>query len=174
MKRKMICAGLLALLLLAGCGQQQNTDNNVSGSQSSSENQAETVAVTLYLPDDQAEGLVQDAGASIPKPADEGAMVEALVDLLTEKGALPEGTAVNRVKMTEAEGGAALELDLNDAFGEGVGQMGTAGESMMIGSLVNTLWENVELSSLTLTVEGEVLETGHEIYDAPFTGPLEL
>ena len=42
---------------------------------------------------------------------------------------------------------------------------------MILASLVNTLWAYYEPAELVLTVDGDPLETGHNIYDQPFTAP---
>ena len=45
--------------------------------------------------------------------------------------------------------------------------MGTAGEYIIIGSLVNTFLENYQdtVTSIFITVNGEIIESGHVIYD---------
>ena len=40
---------------------------------------------------------------------------------------------------------------------------------MLLGSLVNTMLTCYNAKTLTLTVDGAVLETGHNVYDTPFT-----
>ena len=45
--------------------------------------------------------------------------------------------------------------------------MGTSGERMVIGSVVNTLIANYEVETVSITVEGDIWESGHVIYDSP-------
>lgn len=58
-------------------------------------------------------------------------------------------------------------LDLNEGFGTLMMSMGTSGEIVIIDSLVTTVCQWYDIEELTLTVAGEVLETGHSIYDFP-------
>ena len=63
-----------------------------------------------------------------------------------------------------------LLLDLSSDFGSWLSSMGTSGEMIVMGSLVNTFLHAYDASAMKVTVEGQVLETGHQIYD----GWLEL
>ena len=45
--------------------------------------------------------------------------------------------------------------------------MGTSGEYVVMGSVVNTYLTAFGLDRITITVEGNVPETGHSIYDQP-------
>ena len=47
--------------------------------------------------------------------------------------------------------------------------MGTAGEYLLLGSVVNTFLDNLDGESILITVDGETLESGHEIYDRELT-----
>ena len=108
------------------------------------------------------------------------------MDALIAHDALPEGVTVNDFRMedngtetTEGEGDDAsvsytpgdsqIFLDVSQAFGDAASTPGTAGETMLLGSLVNTMLTYYNAETLTLTVDGAVLETGHNVYDTPFT-----
>ena len=56
---------------------------------------------------------------------------------------------------------------MNAAFGAGMMSTGTTGEMLYLGALVNTVLDHADAESVLLTVEGEPLETGHNIYDEP-------
>ena len=60
------------------------------------------------------------------------------------------------------------------AFAEGILNTGSTGETIVLGSLINTIWDYFKPASITLNVDGEPLETGHNIYDTPFTSPISL
>ena len=85
----------------------------------------------------------------------------------------------NCTETTEGEGDDAtvsytpcdsqILLDVFQAFGDAAASTGTAGETMLLGSLVNTMLTYYNAETLTLTVDGAVLETGHNVYDTPFT-----
>lgn len=116
--------------------------------------------VTLYVGNDNADGLVRtqiDLAELTP---------ENLVDALMFAGGIPENTKV--LSFAQSADGMQLTLNLSGDFAAGVRQMGTAGESMMLGSLVNTFLEAYGAQSLVLQIEGKPLETGHNIYEEPF------
>lgn len=166
MKKKLLIA-VLAFALLTGCAPQNKPASSSEGSASSQIAPApDMTTVTLAIPDDNAEYL-KDETAQIPKQDD---MIAALVTALTQRGALPEGTEVLATTIDETKP-PVLAVDLNAAFGDAVSHTGTAGETMMLGSLINTLWNYYQPSSITLTVEDAPIETGHNIYDAPFEAP---
>lgn len=60
-----------------------------------------------------------------------------------------------------------ITINFNHAFKDLVCTMGTSGERMIIGSVVNTLIANYEVETVSITVDGEVWESGHVIYDFP-------
>lgn len=139
----------------------------------------EETEVTLYLPNDNADGFETVTETVKANP-------QGLVDALIAHDALPEGVTVNDFRMenngtetTEGEGDDAtvsytpgdsqIFLDVSQAFGDAAASTGTAGETMLLGSLVNTMLTCYNAETLTLTVDGAVLETGHNVYDTPFT-----
>ena len=116
--------------------------------------------VTLYVGNDNADGLAQtkmDLAELTP---------ENLVDALIFAGGIPESTEV--LSFAQSADGMQLTLNLSKAFATGVGRMGTAGESMMLGSLVNTFLDAYDAQILVLQIEGQPLETGHNVYEEPF------
>ena len=65
---------------------------------------------------------------------------------------------------TQVDGVKALDLDLNQAFGNALGSMGTAGEYMTLGSVVNTFLDAFDCEKIQITVERATLATGHTDY----------
>ncbi|MBS5150555.1 MAG: GerMN domain-containing protein [Butyricicoccus pullicaecorum] len=145
----MLCFCLIAVGVV-GCSQEQV------------EQEKKTEVVTLYLPDDQAE-YVEPTECEI-KIAKED-VAGALISALAEQGALPEGIAVKTFSKEEN----VLTLDLNQAFEDAVANSGTAGETMLMASVADTFLSYYGAQSLTITVEGQPIETGHAVYDEPFT-----
>ena len=76
---------------------------------------------------------------------------------------LHEGIQVNWERLE----GTQLHVDFNAAFRDQLMTYGTAGELMMIGSVVNSLLRAYGADSVMLTVEGDIFESGHVIYDFP-------
>ena len=67
-----------------------------------------------------------------------------------------------------------LHLDFNEAFLNQIHTMGTSGEWLMMGSVVNTFLNifnptpdnlSVDIDRVYITVNGEIIESGHQIYD---------
>ena len=80
------------------------------------------------------------------------------MDALIAAGSLPEGV---KVQSSSLENGT-LTLD---AFGEAIRASGTAGETLKIYALVNTFAQARGATAVLITVDGKVLESGHEVYD---------
>ena len=196
--KKQVCTLILALALLAltlaGCTSSDNSgaaDGNAP-SQSNQTDADTTTAdaeeatqpdiavldefmVTLYLPNDTADGFdtVEETVEASP---------QGIVDALIAHGVLPEGVAVDAfetmsdgVETQEGDvvsyevGELSITLDLSEEFLSAVTGTGTAGETMVMGSLVNTMLTAYNAQTLTLTCGGEAVETGHAVYDEPMT-----
>lgn len=137
---------------------------------------ADEMEITLYLPDDQAESFEEVTETVEATP-------QGVVDALIAHGALPEGVKVNNFSMTDngvetQEGDTVsytasdtlhIDLDLSQEFADAAASTGTSGELMLLGSLVNTMLKAYNADEITITCDGEVLETGHNVYDQPLT-----
>lgn len=130
-----------------------STDPNASANGATEGNSA-----VVYVPSEQAD-LLTPVGTSVADDSD-----QALVDALIQAGSLPEGVEV----LSAAEKDGILTLDMNQAFADAVRSSGSAGEAMLIYSLVNTFIQAHDVEKVMLTVnEGGLLESGHEVYDYP-------
>ena len=116
-------------------------------------------SVIVYVPDEQGETLTP-VGADAKDDSD-----QALVDALIAANSLPAGVEVQSAAVEDG----VLKLDMNAAYGEAVRASGTTGESMLIYSLVNTFAQARGVEQVLITVDGAPLETGHDIYDYPWT-----
>lgn len=119
---------------------------------------AETATITVYYTNADATAFesseVQIASLS----------PEAVLEALVSQGALTADVAENSFTMSTVEGKASIELDLNSAFAAYVSNMGTTGEYYTVGALVNTFLDAYECEQIRITVDGEVLATGHAEY----------
>lgn len=115
--------------------------------------------VVVYVPDEQGESLTP-VGTEAADDTD-----QSLVDALIASGALPNGVEV----VSSSTDGSVLTLDMNAVYGDAVRASGTAGETMLIYSLVNSFLQARDAESILITVEGAPLESGHDIYDYPLT-----
>lgn len=94
---------------------------------------------------------------------------ESLIALLVEHEMIPEGTLVNYFQEFEQDDLIIGELDLSKEYEDAMNQTGTAGETMYIYSVVNTFIKNLGLDEVKLTSDGEVISTGHAIYNENLT-----
>ncbi len=160
---KRILMILLCCLLLTACGQQENapTDKSTEPSVTDTSTQALTEAnlqsFILYRGDENAENFLSQE-VQVPE-INETVITEHLISA----GVLPEGTAVDQFELE----GTQLNIDLNDTFLDHLYTMGTAGERILVGSVVNTFLSAYDAETVFLTVNGEIIESGHVIYDFP-------
>ena len=142
-------------LLLAGCAPSRTAPQAVpsTAAQEETTSAPAQMRITLYLPNDNADGFVTRE-VTLPREAPQDTMEQ-----LVQAGALPEG-----VRVLSMEGGV---LDLSSEFLTFLNTMGTSGEYVVMGSVVNTYLTAFGLDRITITVEGNVPETGHSIYDEP-------
>lgn len=163
---KKLIAGLLALTMLfalCACGSKTTTEETPLTQTETPVQEtpdaspvASTVECKLFLPNDSIDG-VEEKTVTVENNA------QSVMDALIENGAAPEGTRVNSAEVD----GKTLKLDLSKEFGDAVKSTGTAGETMYLVSLVDTFLVFYDCDQLVLTVEGQTLETGHQVYDQP-------
>jgi len=118
---------------------------------------AEEVRLTVYRGNDNADAIIaEEVTVAEVTP-------EVIVEQLILAGVLSDGCAVNSIDATAA----GISLDMNEAFRTHVCSMGTTGEWIVLGSLTNTFLTAYGSETLSLTVDGQLLETGHNVYDFP-------
>lgn len=122
------------------------------GSAKASEN------LTIYVDDGNADYLAELV-VSGEKNAD------SLIALLAQYGMIPEGTVVNSFEILDQEDVIVGKIDLSKEYEEALSHTGTAGETMYIYCVVNTLIKNLGIDKVRLTSDGEVISTGHAIYE---------
>lgn len=81
--------------------------------------------------------------------------------LLIEHSMLNEDICLNRAEIVDNQ----LNLDFNQAFSDQLNTYGTSGERMMMGCVVNTFLSVFDVEFVYITVDDEILESGHAIYD---------
>lgn len=118
--------------------------------------------LTIYVDDGNADYLVQVIVTGEKE-------VNNLVELLEEYQMVPIGTKVNSFAIVRDNTKGIGYLDLSSEYENALNQTGTAGETMYIFSVVNTMIANFQLDEIVLTVEGEIISTGHSIYDTSLT-----
>lgn len=111
---------------------------------------------TVYGPDDEYNYLQLNDVLTEPTP-------NGYVSALYKTGAFTRPVSV----LSASIRGDVLTIDLSSEFGAMLSNTGTAGEYVIMGSLVNTLLMNMEALFVRVLCEGAVIETGHAIYDEP-------
>jgi hypothetical protein len=115
--------------------------------------------VSLYLPNNNADGFDTKIAFTSGK-------ADHIVSLLVSEKALPAGCALLDFALT---GNGSCRADMNAAYGTALNTTGTAGEYLYLGTVVNTLLTYFKADTITITVEGKPLSTGHGgILDEPF------
>ena len=114
------------------------------------------ISVTLYKGDDNAENVVPvECEIAEQSP-------QAIVDKLFELGVF--GSAVTANSFT-VDNSNVIHLDMGQNFAAQIFSSGTAGEHIMVGSLVNSFISVFEADAVLITVDGNPFESGHAVYD---------
>lgn len=181
--KKILCVLLVGIMLigLAACDQSpattQSTDNlNVENQPtvtSSAENEkdeteiseglteepiesiSQLLSYSIYVPNDNADGFVVETVST------EDISAETVLTELKRRNVLPDTVSINSFNIDNG----LITIDFNQAFANVVCSMGTSGELMIVGSVVNTFLDAFQAESVYFTVDGEMLESGHTIYD---------
>ena len=153
---------LLCCLLLCGCGPWNQEDETISTVQTESNlstptngtTSSELTTITVYVPNEDLDGFdtVDITGNNL-------SVLEAMV----QAGILPENIVINSFSWSKD----TLTVDFGPEFKKLINHQGTAGEYMIMGSIVNTLITLNEVKYIQITVDGDILESGHMIYDFP-------
>ena len=179
MKKRLLLFSTLVILMFSftGCGGQTLTEyeqQNESSNTAATENDAttdtltaqpeeiqkpETVSVCIYYSNAQATGFEK---------------AEVSLEQLTPDVLLSELAKVNVVSydtkaLNFSKSGKSLTLDLSEDFSNYINMMGTAGEYIVLGSLVNTFLTAYDADDILITIKGKTLETSHAIYDKALT-----
>ncbi len=161
-KRLVLWLTLLMMFSITGC---TNETADIKAPEIQPENgeeaaeEAEPVNVLIYYGNASADGFEQK---------------EVEIMGLTPQNLIGELAKLNVVSIdTEVKSfeqdGKALKLDLSKGFSKYLNMMGSSGEYIVMGGLVNTFLDAYDGENILITVEGEMLETGHTSYEGPLT-----
>lgn len=117
---------------------------------------APAISTTLYKGDDNAEYVVPvecEIAEQSPR---------AIVDKLYELGVFGSPVTANSFTVDNDN---VIHLDMGQDFAALVQSSGTAGEHIMVGSLVNSFISVFEADAVIITIEGNIFESGHAVYD---------
>lgn len=157
-KRLVLWLALLMLFSVTGCA-NETADVETPDTEQQPENgeEAEETKVLIYYGNADADGFEQKE-----------VMIKGLTpeNLIGELRKLSVVSIDTEVKSFEQDG-KNLKLDLSKGFSGYLNMMGTSGEYIVMGGLVNTFLTAYDGENILITVEGETLETGHTSYEAP-------
>ena len=163
---KKIIALLLCGLFLCGCTPEAVPTEPVTEPTAEPEVQMATVPETQpeVFPITIYHGNANADGFETTEFEVEEMNMNVLVEKLIEVGVLNEDVVIGSMQFRDG----GLVLNFNDAFADQINTMGTSGERMMVGSVVNTfLTAFNKVDKVSILVSGEVLESGHVVYDEP-------
>lgn len=146
---------LLCCILLAGCI-NPNVPLETEPQGVTEIATAPSVTVTIYYGNANADGF-ETAEVEV-----EDLTMNVLVDQLIAHGVLPEDVHIGSMQID----GTCLHLNFSASFADYANTMGTSGEMILFGSVVNTFltaWPEAE--TVYITAGGEIIETGHNVYD---------
>ncbi len=184
MKKTILCTVLVLTLALTACGKAPSAEVTAAPSAEASaaptetkpaesapaapseiptvgEEPAETedpgAIINVYVSDDTAEHFVilQESADVVDE--------NTVFDALKAAGTIPQEATL----LSFSNDGGAITLDVSAEFASVVGTMGTSGEYMLLGSVVNTYLTAFDAQTVTLLSNGNPLETGHNVYFEP-------
>ena len=114
----------------------------------------ETICVSVYYPNENADGT------EVLEVQCKEVNENILWNLLKQKNVVSEESCVNSIKVSENK----IDLDVNEAFGNQLRSYGTAGEDVLMESVVNTFLDAYECEKIKITENGSTLYSGHTEY----------
>lgn len=138
-------------------------ENNTEQEQQNNSQQEEVVAedgvmIRIFKGNDDATAFISE-----DVPID-NLSPEAVLEALVSSGAFTADIEVLSFSISTIEDVESIDLDLNDSFASYVSSMGTEGEYYTIGAICNTFLNAYGCEQIKITVDGNVLSTGHAEY----------
>ena len=183
MKKTLLCMVLIFTLALTSCGKAPSAEVTAAPSaevtvvpeetkpveteaapseiptvaEEPAETEEPTAIINVYVSDEMAEHfvIVQESADVVDE--------NTVFDALKAAGTIPQEATL----LSFSNDGGAITLDISGEFASTVNMMGTSGEYMLLGSVVNTYLTAFEAQTVTLLSNGNPLETGHNVYFEP-------
>lgn len=87
-----------------------------------------------------------------------------ILNELAYKNVIPAEVTANDCELVEKDGKRLLNVDLSGEFADYLNHQGTTGEMITMGSVCNTFLKAYVCDGIKITIDGNVLETGHAEY----------
>ena len=138
---------------------QQSDDENMPDDSA----EQEIVMIMLYCSNEDATAFnTKETQIATLSPDD-------VFDALVSEGVLTADIEILSFTTTEVEGIKSIDLNLSDSFASYVSGMGSIGEYYTIGSVCNTFLDAYGCEQIKITINGEILSTGHAEYPGYMT-----
>ena len=186
-----VLLGALSMLTLGGCNEngnadvnQQNTNSNIlngegadlqengDGTEQAEESQdmtqeimeiaevsPEKKQVEIYFGNENGDAILSEVVEMESVTAN-----KVMEELVRKEVVTQESKILGVVKQTK-DGKIRLKLNMSKEFGELVSNMGSSGEYIIVGSVVNTFLRLYDAEDVLILIEGETFETGHQLYN---------
>ena len=139
--------------------QTEEADDKQGGDDQQTSDEAQTgVNIKVYCSNADASGFESEEVSIQSLSSDE--VLKALVG----KGVLPVDVSLLSFKEFEKDGEKALDLDFSEEFYSYIKTLGSSSEYYIVGSVCNTFLDAYGCDKVHITVDGEVLATGHAEY----------
>lgn len=174
----MLGLAIFALALLAGCGSETAGKGTADGSSSSAiqaesapaatsssqgaEKKPQKLTIKVYYPDEQGMKLIADKRTvTLDGQEKYTAAMESLLEGTKEKGQTNIISKQAKLRSVKVENGTATVDFTGDLVKDFVG--GSTGETMLVGSVVDTLTEFPEVKKVQILIDGQKVESlsGH-------------
>ena len=120
---------------------------------------AEKKQVEIFYGNENADGIISEVVDMEPVTASK------VLAELAKKNIVSADTKVLGLTKQTQDGKLRLRLNMSKEFCEYVSMMGTTGEYIVVGSLVDTFLKAYDAEEVLILIEGELFETGHQSYE---------
>ena len=158
--KKILCV-LSVMMILFSCAACSKTPVTPQSGDiiptETTESESSLLSYSIYVPNDNADGF------DVETVSTEEISAETVLIELKNRNVLPDAVSMNSFAIDSG----LITMDLNQVFADTVCSMGTSGELMIVGSVVNTFLDAFQAEYVYFTVNGQMLESGHTVYDSP-------
>lgn len=119
----------------------------------------EKTQVEIFYGNEDGDGIISEIMNMEPVTATK------IIGELAKKNIVSADTKVLGLTKQTQNGKIRLKLNMSKEFQEYVSMMGTSGEYIVVGSLVNSFLKAYNAEDVLILIEGELFETGHQSYE---------
>lgn len=127
------------------------------------ENPKSQTVIVVYSCNDDATAF------SVEEVSIDSLSYQEIINALVAKNVVTSDVQILKFNINNINGKKSIEIDFNLAFDDYICTMGSTGEYYTIGSICNTFLKNYNCEQIQITVEGNVLSTGHADYSGYMT-----